>query len=115
MAKSLLTQKIPDSTLMKIHNKKTVKDHWDTIVREYTEKGTFAQTELRTCFLETQCQDKGDICQFLDDLCIKQEELATMGVELMKKITTPLSYPPFLFTSPILPQTSLQLQDCMPP
>ena len=38
LAKSLLTQKIPDSALMKICNKKTVKDRWDTIVWEYTER-----------------------------------------------------------------------------
>jgi hypothetical protein len=37
-AKSLLTQKIPDSTLMRIHNKRTVKERWDAIVTEYTEK-----------------------------------------------------------------------------
>ena len=85
LAKSLLTQKIPDSALMKIWNKKTVKDHWDTIVQEYTKKGSFAQTELRMHFLETRCQDKGDICQFLDDLCVKREELAIMGVEIDEK------------------------------
>ena len=44
LAKLLLTQKIPDSALMKIQNKKSIKEHWDTIVKEYTEKGTFAQT-----------------------------------------------------------------------
>ena len=38
-AKSLLTQKIPDSTLMRIHNKRTVQERWESIVTEYTEKG----------------------------------------------------------------------------
>ena len=85
LAKSLLTQKIPDSALMKIQNKKTVKDRWDIIVQEYTEKGSFAQTELWMCFLETRCQDKGDVCQFLDNLHVKREELATMGVEIDEK------------------------------
>ena len=47
LAKSLLAQKIPDSALMKLQNKKSVLERWDMIVREYTEKGIFAQTELR--------------------------------------------------------------------
>jgi len=57
-AKLLLTQKIPDSALIKIRNKLSVKECWDTIVREYTEKGTFAQTKLRARFLEMKCLDK---------------------------------------------------------
>ena len=38
-AKSLLTQKIPDSALMRIRNKKTVKERWDAITSEYTQEG----------------------------------------------------------------------------
>ena len=60
-AKSLLTQKIPDSTLMRICNKKTIKEWWDAIVAKYTEKGAFAQTDLRTRFLESKCPDKGNV------------------------------------------------------
>jgi len=70
---------------MKIRNKLSVKECWDTIVREYTEKGTFAQTKLHARFLEMKCLDKGDVCQFLDDLHVKREELATMGVEIDEK------------------------------
>ena len=83
--KLLLIQKIPDSALMKIRNKLSVKEHWDMIVREYTKKGTFAQTKLCACFLEMKYLDKGDVCQFLDDLHIKWEELVTTGVEIDEK------------------------------
>jgi len=55
------------------------------IVREYTEKGIFAQMELCARFLKVKCPEKGDIRQFLDDLCVKQEELATMDVEINEK------------------------------
>ena len=34
---------------------------WAEIVREYTEKGTYAQTEPRTKFLESKCPDEGDV------------------------------------------------------
>ena len=84
-AKSLLTQKIPDSALMHIHKAKTVKERWDAITTEYTEKGTFAQTDLRTRFLESKCQEKGNVRQFLDELRIKREELATVSVDIDEK------------------------------
>jgi gag-polypeptide of LTR copia-type len=45
-AKSLLNQKIPDSTLMRIRSKTTVEERWRAIEKEYTEKGAYAQTEL---------------------------------------------------------------------
>jgi len=65
---------------MHIRNKKTVKEQWDAIINEYTEKGAFTQTDLCTCFLESKCLDKGNVQQFLDELHMKQEELATVGV-----------------------------------
>jgi len=83
--KSLLTQKIPDSALMCIRNKKTVKERWDAITSKYTVKGAFAQTNLWTCFLESKCPDKGNIRQFLNELHVKWEELATVGVDINEK------------------------------
>ena len=58
---------------MRIWNKKTVKEWWDTITSEYTEKSTFAQTDLQMCFLELKCPDKGNVRQFLDELRMKWE------------------------------------------
>src|SRR6202522_3839105 len=37
-AKTLLTQKLPDSTVMEIHSKKTVKERGEAVVKEYTVK-----------------------------------------------------------------------------
>ena len=84
-AKSLLTQKIPDSTLIRIHSKKSVKERWDAIVAEFTEKGAYAQTDLRTKFLESKCPDKGNVREFLDSLRVKREELASVGVDIDEK------------------------------
>jgi len=50
-AKSLLNQKLSDLTLMKIHMKATVQERWNTVVKEYTEKGAYAQTDMCTKFL----------------------------------------------------------------
>src|SRR5271168_3659276 len=38
-AKTLLTQRLPDSTVMEICAKKTVRERWDAVVKEYTTKG----------------------------------------------------------------------------
>jgi len=84
-AKSLLTQKIPDSTLMRIHLKKTVKERWDAIVEEYTSKGAYAQTDLRQKFMDMRCPDKGNVREFLDSLRVKREELASVGVDIDEK------------------------------
>ena len=51
LTRSLLTQKLPDSTLMKVHMKTTVREWWEAVVREYTEKGAYAQTDMRAKFL----------------------------------------------------------------
>src|SRR5882762_7129955 len=58
---------------------------WKEIVREYTEKGTYAQTDLRTKFLESKCPDKGDVRVWLDSLRVQKEELAQVGVEIDEK------------------------------
>ena len=84
-AKSLLNQKIPDSTLMRIRSKTTVEERWNAIQKEYTEKGAYAQTELRQKFLESKCMDKGNVREFLDSLRVKQEELAAVGVDIEEK------------------------------
>ncbi len=84
-AKSLLTQKLPDSALMRVHTKPTVKERWDAIAAEYTEKGAFAQTEMRAKFLGMKCPDKGNVREFLDSLRVKKEELATVSVQIDDK------------------------------
>ena len=85
LAKSLLTQKIPDSTLMRDHNKCTVLEQWESIVTEYMEKGSYAQMDLHGRFLESKCPDKGNVWKFLDNLRVKQEELASVGVDIDEK------------------------------
>lgn len=84
-AKSLLTQKIPDSALILIHSHKLVKDRWAAIVAEYSAKGVFAQTELRSQFLRSKCPEKGNIREFLDQLRVEREKLATVGVDIEEK------------------------------
>jgi hypothetical protein len=84
-ARSLLTQKLPDSTLMKVHMKTTVRERWEAVVKEYTEKGAYAQTDMRAKFLASRCPDKGNVRDFLDELRTKREELVQVGVDIDEK------------------------------
>ena len=71
------------------------------IVTEYTDKGAYAQTELRTKFLESRCPKKGNICEFLKGLHIKKEELAQVGVDIENKdyLSTIVSSLPFALSN----------------
>lgn len=85
LALDLLTQRIPDSTVIRTASLPSAAAMWAEIVREYTEKGTMTQTDLRTKFLESKCPDKGDVRAFLDSLRVKREELAQAGVHIDEK------------------------------
>ena len=83
--KTLLTQKLLDLTVMEIHSKQSVKEQWEAVVKEYTQKGVYMQTELRVKFLMSRCPDKGNAKDFLRGLRLKKEELAQVGVTISDK------------------------------
>ena len=85
LPRSLLTQKLPDSALMCVQNKTSVKEHWEAVTTEFAQKGVFSQTELCACFLDMKCLEKGNVQELLDSLCMKCEELATVGVKIDNK------------------------------
>ena len=55
---------------------------WKEISKEYTEKGAYAQMDLRTQFLELRLAKGADVRQFLDGLWMKKEELTAVGVSI---------------------------------
>ena len=84
-AKMLLTQKLPDSTVMEIHSKKTMMERWEAVVKEYTQKGVYMKMELRAKFLMSRCLEKGNVKDFLRGLRLKKEELVQVGVTISDK------------------------------
>ena len=44
---------------MEIHSKKLVKERWEVVVREYTVKGMYAQTEIRVKFFDDVVSREG--------------------------------------------------------
>ena len=112
LALDLIMQQIPDSTVIRTVNLSTAAAMWTEIVREYTEKGTMAQMDLRTEFLESKCPIGGDVHTLLGSLHVKREELAQAGVDIDKKdyrSTIIKSLPPFLsnFSSSLLANARL--------
>ena len=65
MVKYMLTQRLPDSTVICIQKLTTVAEQWDAIVKEYTEKGKLAQTNMRWEFMELRCGASADIRQLV--------------------------------------------------
>ena len=81
-AKYLLSQRLPDSTVIHTNKIATIATHWASIVTDYTAKSAFAQTALRKEFLDLRMPRSGDVDTFFKDLAAKKEELATCGVEI---------------------------------
>ena len=73
---SLLTQKIPDSMLMKVYSKLTVRECWLAIEKEYMQKGAYAQTELCSQFLEMKCRTGDNVHD-----CVRGRLRRKTGVE----------------------------------
>jgi len=84
-AKSLLTQKLPDSTVVMVHGKKTVKERWDAVVMEFSKKSAYTQADMWANFMGMRCPDKGNPREFLEGLRVKKEELAQAGVMVEEK------------------------------
>lgn len=103
IALDLLTQHIPNSTVIHTASQTDTAATWKEIVCEYTEKDTYVQMDLCTKFLQSKCPDKGDVQIWLDSLHVQKEELAQVGVAIDKKdfcstiIPSLLTYVPFLF------------------
>ena len=55
------------------------------MVKEYTEKGAYAQTDMRAKFLASRCPEKGNVRDFLDELRTTREELVQVGVDIEAK------------------------------
>jgi len=84
-ARSLLTQKLPDSTVVLIHGKKKVRERWEAVVKEFSKKSAYAQADLHAKFMGMQCPERGNPREFLEGLRMKKEELAQAGVVVDEK------------------------------
>src|SRR6266545_882268 len=84
-AKSLLTQKMPDSMVIMIHAKVMVREKWEVVVKEFSKKSMYAQANLRAKFMGMKCSDKANPREFLEGLRLKKKELAQAEVVVDEK------------------------------
>jgi gag-polypeptide of LTR copia-type len=80
IARYMLSQKLPDSAVVRVHKLDTVAEKWNAVLAEYTKKGLFARMEMRNTFMSSRCPPGVDIPRFLIDLGTRREELIPCGV-----------------------------------
>ena len=85
VASYLLSQCLPDVTVMHIVNCTCAQDCWELITKEFQAKSKYMQANLHQSFLDMHCARGGDICKFLASLSYKKEMLAAAGVHVMER------------------------------
>ena len=85
VASYLLSQRLPDSAVMRLSSCSTTQEQWEMVTKEYQAKSAYAQADLHQSFLEMRCAKGGDVREFLANLCYKREELVAAGVHVTDK------------------------------
>src|SRR6267154_2287203 len=85
VASYLLSQRLPDTTEMRLANCKTTQERWALVTQEYQAKSAYVQADLHQAFLDMRCTKGGNMRDFLASLCCKHEELAAAGVLVTEK------------------------------
>ena len=85
VARYLLSQRLPDLTVLGLSACPTVYTSWQMVSEEYLAKSEYARNDLEQVFLDMRCPRGGDIRPFLMSLCSKREELAAAGISITQK------------------------------
>ena len=85
VARYLLSQRLPDSTAVRIGPIPNVRLRWDWVQDEFIAKSIYVQNNLETAFYDMHCSRGGDVRTFLTSLRYKREELAAAGVRINNK------------------------------
>ncbi len=85
VARYLLSQRLPDSTAVRMGTISTAQLRWYRVTDEFTAKSVYAQNDLESSFYEMRCTKGGDVRAFLGSLRYKCEELAAAGVHITNK------------------------------
>ena len=85
VAQYLLSQRLPDSTVVRMGPYSTAALRWERVTNEFTAKSVFAQNDLETTFYDMRCPRGGDVRVFLRGVQFKREELTAAGVYITNK------------------------------
>ncbi len=85
VAQYLLSQRLPDSTIVCMGPYLTAALHWKRVTDKFTAKSVYAQNDLKTTFYNMCCPRGGDVRVFLRGVRYKCEELAAARVYITNK------------------------------
>ena len=85
ISRYMLSQRLPDSTAVRLKAITSVKDRWNKVKNEFSVKSQYAETDLLTAFNEMRCPNGGNVREFLGTMRVKREELAAVGVTMGDK------------------------------
>ena len=85
IARYLLSQRLPDSTAVRLKSLTTARERWAKVKSEFSVKSQYAEADMLTAFTELRCPQGGDVRSFLGQLRVKCEELSAVGVTMMDK------------------------------
>ncbi len=85
VAKYLLTQRMPDSAAVHLCHITLVVDCWTKVKTVFSVKSQYAEVDLLTSFSEMHCSAVSEVWAFLGQMCVKREELASVGVTITGK------------------------------
>jgi hypothetical protein len=81
----LLSQRLPDSIMIRLQSFTTAKSQWDCLVFEFTAQSVYAQNNLEEAFFSMACAKGEDVQVFLTSLHYKREELAATGIRITQR------------------------------
>jgi len=101
------------------NGKMSVKERWELVVKEFSKKLAYTQTDLQAKFMAMRCPEKTNPRKFLETLRVKREELSQAGITIEEKdyLSVILSSLPFAlsnFASSILVSSQISSKHVTP-
>jgi hypothetical protein len=81
----MLSQRLPDSTAVRLQSITTVADCWAKVTGEFSVKSQYTKIDLLSTFSKMRCSTISEVWTFLGQMRMKREELAAIGISMTPK------------------------------
>ena len=85
VARCFLSQRLPNTTFMRISQYQTAQEHWTHVNEEYVTKSVYALNIREQAFLDMHCPKDANVRTYLTGVRHEREELAAAGVQITEK------------------------------
>ena len=75
VSRYLLSQRLPDSTAVRLRSLKTAKERWEKVKAEFSVKSQYAEADMLASFSEMRCPQGGNVRSFLGSMQVKREDV----------------------------------------